>query len=404
VSIPSRLANQRPIQLGSDIRPNDIRSNDIIPNDPPDLFDNPRPTRETAGAGRDTITNTAANRPPDSPDIAVIPGAPVPVFNDAPMPAPVASTATVETIPVEAASDSPAAFKLSVNVSLAQVDTLVRDRNGRPIANLTASDFRLFEDGVERPIQTFSRDQLPLAVALVIDRSTSVAPAMREIQNAAYTALAQLKEGDEACLFAFAENVQRLEDLTPDRQRVANRIGSISGGGGTNIVTAVYAALRYLEDNAPDRRRAVILISDNANGLNDMNVDTAIRLAHQSETVVYNVKIDPARFALPNIFGQAPAPFSIGGNPVPDLTKESGGEIFDAARLGSIERAMATAVERLKTRYTIGYTPSSEDTRESHRIEIRLVDRFGKPDSDYTVLSRTTNYAIVPQNPTRNRR
>jgi hypothetical protein len=94
----------------------------------------------------------------------------------------------------------------------------------------------------------------------------------------------------------------------------------------------------------------------------------------------------------------------IGNHPVTELTRESGGEVFDAARLGSIERAMGTAIERLKTRYTLGYSPSSEDAREYHKIEIRLAERFGKPDSDYTVLARTTNYGTTQPNPGRGRR
>jgi hypothetical protein len=115
-----------------------------------------------------------------------------------------------------------------LNVNLAQVDALARDRNGRPISNLTVSDFRLFEDGVERPIQTFSQDQLPLAIALVIDRRASVASSLPEIQKSAHKALAQLKEADMACLFAFDTGVEMLEALTHDRQGVAKRIGSIS--------------------------------------------------------------------------------------------------------------------------------------------------------------------------------
>ncbi|HEU0006027.1 MAG TPA: VWA domain-containing protein, partial [Terriglobia bacterium] len=115
-------------------------------------------------------------------------------------------------------------FKLKVDVQLVMVDATVRDRSGRPMETLRREDFRVFENGLEQTIQAFSRDEYPLAVALVVDRSGSVAPYMNELRQAAYRALHQLKRGDQVCLFTFAGEVQRLEDLTTDRQRIANRI------------------------------------------------------------------------------------------------------------------------------------------------------------------------------------
>ena len=154
-------------------------------------------------------------------------------------------------------------FKLKVDVQLVMVDATVRDRSGRPMETLRREDFRVFENGVEQTIQAFSRDEYPLAVALVVDRSGSVAPFMNELREAAYRALHQLKRGDQVCLFTFAGEVQRLEDLTTDRQRIANRIGTIQAGGGTNIVDGLFDAVYYLSLVARGRRRVVILVSDN---------------------------------------------------------------------------------------------------------------------------------------------
>src|SRR5262249_52710214 len=118
-----------------------------------------------------------------------------------------AATSTPDkTVAVEArgteASDVVSAGTLKVEVNLVQVDAVVRDRSGKPMDNLRREDFRVLEDGVEREIQFFSRDKLPLAVALVIDRSGSVAPLMNQVQTAAYQALQLLKPGDQVCLFA----------------------------------------------------------------------------------------------------------------------------------------------------------------------------------------------------------
>lgn len=289
---------------------------------------------------------------------------------------------------------------LSVDVNLVQVDAMVRDRTGKPLSNLRQDDFRIIEDGVEQRIQFFSRDQLPLAVALVIDRSGSVAPLMSQVQTAAYQALRLLKAGDEVCLFTFAGSVEMLEELTTNRQRVANRIGGIHAGGGTAIVDAVSEALRYLEAAAPDRRGAVILISDNAEGRSTVRVDDVIEYALESEAVIYSVKVGNGAgglFGLPGVPG-LPTPRFPGlgsGDPVKEITKETGGEIFDATGGSSIAAALTMAVDRLKLRYTLSYA-SGNTARTAkggyHRIQVQLVPRFGRPDTDYTVLSRSGYY------------
>ena len=78
------------------------------------------------------------------------------------------------TAPVFEGTDHADEFKLTVDVQLVMVDAVVRDRTGRPMDDLRREDFRVFEDGTERPITSFSQDKLPLAVALVLDRSGSV--------------------------------------------------------------------------------------------------------------------------------------------------------------------------------------------------------------------------------------
>jgi Ca-activated chloride channel family protein len=341
-----------------------------IPDEPlPDFRDPERPKLSRRTAAGETPVETARIDPP----------ADTPAPSPAPPPPP----------RYEPAAADPGAFKMSVSVKLVQVDALVRDRTGRPMDNLKRDDFRLFENGVEQPIQSFTRDELPLAVALVVDRSGSVAPFMNEIRHAAYRALMQLKPGDEVCLFSFAGDVERLEDLTPDRQRVADRIATIRAGGGTNIVDAVYNSVNYLGLVAPERRRAIILISDNQATTHPRASEAdAIRLAMETETVVYSVKTGgealPLTLRLPNLIG--------GGASVRKIAEETGGEIIDVAAAGSLDAALRTAVARLKLRYTLGYYPGSPSPGTFRRIEVRLADHFGTPVVDYRVNARRGYY------------
>ena len=285
-------------------------------------------------------------------------------------------------------------FKLKVDVQLVMVDATVRDRSGRPMETLRREDFRVFENGLEQTVQSFSRDEYPLAVALVVDRSGSVAPYMNELRQAAYRALHQLKRGDQVCLFTFAGDVQRLEDLTTDRQRIANRIGTIQAGGGTNIVDGLFDAVYYLSLVARDRRRVVILISDNENTTRPRSSQSeVIRLAMESETVIYSVKTvgegTPLTRRIPVWVGSLGKDDLVG-----KIAHETGGEIIDAGATGSLDSALATVITRLKLRYTLGYnSPNPTKDGSFRKIDVRLNERYGRPDSDYIVSARRGYYA-----------
>ena len=299
-------------------------------------------------------------------------------------------------VPPDPASEQPepadpGAFKLNVKVQMVLVDAVVRDRAGRMIDSLALSDFRVYEDGVEQPIRSFSRDELPLAVALVIDRSGSVAPYIDELRRIAYRALGQLKPGDKVALFSFASTVERLENLTADRQRIADGIARIRAGGGTDIIDALFDATAYLGKVAPESRRAIILVSDNQPTVRPHATEgETIRMAMETETVVYSLKTSgdnpPMAMRLPN--------WVTGLGSVGKVTQETGGEILDVANVGMLDAALGAVISRLRLRYCLGYYPPNQGQGGAfHTIEVRLVERLGRSGSDYLIHARRGYYS-----------
>ena len=281
-------------------------------------------------------------------------------------------------------------FTLSVDVNMVLVETTVRDSKGRTVEGLKPEDFHVFEDGVEQRISYFSRDELPLAVALVVDGSGSIAPVLTQLHQAAYDTLSQLKPVDQVALYSFATHPERIVDLTKDRRAIADGIMGIGSTGGTNIADALYASIEYLGQEARDRRRAVIMISDNqptARGEYDGN--DVIRLALETQTIVYSVRLG----------GESPAhegdepDWIPGARWVSNIMSETGGEIIDVAAAGSPQKAMAAVIARLKQRYTLGYESSNPRRDHAFReIEVRLSDRVQDARHPYRIFARRGYY------------
>jgi Ca-activated chloride channel homolog len=284
-----------------------------------------------------------------------------------------------------------------VNVNMVLEETTVRDAKGRIADDLKREDFRVFEDGVEQTIVYFSRDELPLAVALVVDGSGSISPMIGELHRAASDTLSQLKPEDQVALYAFALHPERLVDLTTDRKSIAENIVGIGSTGGTNIADALYASIEYLGQEARERRHAVIMVSDNVpTAKGEFTGDDVIRLALETQTIVYSV-----RFGRDPLGGTLDEPGWIpGARWVSKIMDETGGEIIDMAAVGSVEKAMAAVITRLKRRYTLGY--QSTDTRRDRafrEIDVRLSDRAQNPKHAYRIFARRGYYPAFESAP-----
>jgi Ca-activated chloride channel homolog len=280
-------------------------------------------------------------------------------------------------------------FRLKSDVNLVLVEATVRNQDGGIVNNLQRGDFGVFENGVEQQITYFSRDELPLAVALVLDCSGSMGPVLKQLHRVAFDTLSTLKPDDQVALFDFAARAEMLVGLTRNRRRIADAIDTIRPGGGTVIPDALYEAALYLSRAAPDRRHAIILVSDNENTLKGYcDEKRVIRQALESEAVIYSIQVEEGSHPH-SMYVMLPIFRAVS---VPKITHETGGEVIDARNINSIRSAMATAISRLRQRYSLGYYSTNHQRDGTFReIEIRIA--APSIDQKYTVYSRSGYYA-----------
>lgn len=277
------------------------------------------------------------------------------------------------------------------------VDVSVRDGKGHLLPELKRSDFRLFADGVERPISGFWFDESPIAVALVVDSSISMTLYIRDMQRTAEAVLSKLKPQDKVALFALDQSVDRLEDLTTDRKRVAAKIGRVPfmlnpapceghGVPCTDVVNALFVATLYLKRNAPEMRRVIILVSDNVAGTSMVGPDRVFRdqdelidTALQTETVIYDLAVGTA----PRPCAQAVSCAHVIS--MDKITRETGGEMIRASSAGKM---LEEVVQALRKRYLISFKPAQrEPDGRTHTISLQLTSRFERP-ATYTIRHR----------------
>src|SRR5271168_2666630 len=139
----------------------------------------------------------------------------------------------VSQIPAQAQEQPQSVIRVGVNLVL--LDATVKNKSGQIMADLKKEDFELREDGVAQKLDVFSRDELPLEVALVLDLSDSIEPFLGPLRDAANTALAALKADDEVALFTFSTQAQLRVPFTKDKSKISEEINDFHAGGATNI-------------------------------------------------------------------------------------------------------------------------------------------------------------------------
>jgi len=279
---------------------------------------------------------------------------------------------------------------IRVDVNLVLVDATVKTKAGQIMADLKQDDFELREDGVTQKIEVFSRDELPLNVALVLDLSDSIGPFLGPLRDAAGTALAALKPEDEVALFTFSTEAELRVPFTNDKTEIARQINSFHVGGATNINDGIFVAAKYLLNAPPKGRRVIILISDDvgtsAGGQGTRDIVTESIAA---DAVLYNLKI-PGYNPPGTLFAASMVPGLVN---IRRVTEQTGGEIFDVQDVAHLDAAFRALIQRIKTRYTLGYyTKATGAEGKPHKLDVRLTSSFGKKGHDYVVLAKSGYY------------
>jgi VWFA-related protein len=153
-------------------------------------------------------------------------------------------------------------------VSLVHVDAEVTDENNRILTGLSKEAFRVFDEGAEQPIVDFAGEESPLDLILLFDISGSMQFVVQQVASAAQEGLRQLRQGDRVSIMVFNTRSRVIlpftEDLDSVEHAIKNDVLGLRFGGGTLIQQSVdEAAQRFLRESRTQRRRAVLIVTDN---------------------------------------------------------------------------------------------------------------------------------------------
>src|SRR5215510_4048223 len=153
---------------------------------------------------------------------------------------------------------------ITTSTALVQLNVGVVDKRGQVITNLSANDFRVFEDGVPRPIVHFEPTDAPFSLVMLLDTSGSTVNFRQQINQAALRFLDALSPVDRVAVVDFNGKGPKLDlPFSTNRGRIAYAISvTLQTGKGS---TPLYDALKYSRKELSregQRRKAIVVLTD----------------------------------------------------------------------------------------------------------------------------------------------
>jgi Ca-activated chloride channel family protein len=275
------------------------------------------------------------------------------------------------TLSAQQPQDQPTpAFRAGVDV--VSLNVTVSDLDGRFVTNLDQTNFQVYEDGVQQNVTFFTKTQLPIALAMLIDTSASMDENMAIAQEAAIGFSQRLRPEDLAEIVDFDSRVNILQTFTNDAVELEQAIQQTSAGGSTSLYNAIYISLRELSkaplQRADVRREAIIVLSDGEDTSSLVTFDEVLEQAKRSETAIYSIGLqsDDSRSRV----GFREADFVLR-----QLAQETGGRAFFPNEADELPKIYQEISDELSSQYSVGYISGNPLRNGQWRRIVVRVDR-----------------------------
>ena len=258
-------------------------------------------------------------------------------------------------------------------IELVSLNVSVSDASGHYVTDLEQGDFNVFEDGMKQDVTFFTKTNLPIALALMMDTSASMDTKLPIAQEAAIGFVKRAREQDLTEIIDFDSRVSILVPFTNNPNELEQAIKKTSAGGSTSLYNAIYIALKDLKKlvatNVEEiRRRAIVVLSDGEDTSSLLPFEEVLDLAKRSETAIYAIGLRSNEGGANVSKGFKEAEFALR-----QLSQETGGRAFFPNQAADLTKVYGQISDELSSQYTLGYT-SRNPRRDGawRRIVIRV--------------------------------
>ncbi len=299
---------------------------------------------------------------------------PAPKTEQPTQPAPLEGKAALKARPNE---------RIRVDVNLVLIPLTVTDPMNRLVTGLERNEFFLYENNALQQLKSFSSEDAPVSIGIILDLSGSVANKLVRERESIVEFLRTSNPQDEFFIIGFNDRPELIEDFTSSVDDIEARLQTVRAGRRTALLDAIYYGVNKMKQ-ARNERKAILIVSDGGDNRSRYTENEVRNLVRESDVEVYAI----------GVFDVYAATTEERNGPLllHDLTEETGGQLFRVDDIADMTDIATKISAELRNQYVLGYKPSDPKRDGKWRkVKVKLVPPAGLPP--LTVHARTGYYA-----------
>lgn len=250
--------------------------------------------------------------------------------------------------------DSPANGQQDTFVFKKQVEEVVLhatvvDDKRHLATHLDRSAFTVFEDGQPQTITSFRREDVPVAIGIVIDNSSSMRAKREQVNEAVLNLVRASNPQDEVFVVNFSQSPYLDQDFTSNINLLEAALHRTSTQGSTALYDAIVASAAHLGTNAQLEKKILLVITDGRDNMSQATLQEATRrLQQRNGPTLYAIGLMGTEFQ--------------GRDALAKLADATGGNAFFPDSLDQVNDITRALAHDIRSQYTIAYRPHSQGT------------------------------------------
>jgi Ca-activated chloride channel family protein len=260
-----------------------------------------------------------------------------------------------------------------IRVELQQLYATVT-RDNRPVLNLGAADFQIWDDGIPQQVVTFGRGDIPFSAVLLVDASASMqGDRLKTAVEGVRAFVSDIASLDEVQVMLFSDELLHRTPFSSDGATLLSSLAGVRARGGSAINDHLYLALKQLEER--QGRRAVVLLSDGVDIESMLGMDDVRRAAQRSGILLYWIRLQEGdrRRVLYSSSWRSREDHARQLALLEQTAAESGGRIEPISSVTEVGPAFRRIVRELREQYVLGYYPSVDKNDGAwHKVQVEV--------------------------------
>lgn len=273
-----------------------------------------------------------------------------------------AGLCSAQTVPAPPAR---AGFTFTANVGEVLVETDVLDKKGREVNSLPASDFTVYENGVRQTVESFSHDDAPVSVGILVDNSGSMQPKVVQVDRAALNFVRTSNPKDEVFIVKFNDEYRMVTPFTSSIPAMEAALGSIEPESSTALYDAIINADAYMRKHARNAKKVLLVITDGVDDASSHDLGHTMRLLQsQDAPLIYTIGL------VDN--GDSRSSRKEGHNVLVEIADATGGMAYFPKNLNQVDAITRMVAQDIRLQYSLVYRSNQTAPGfRAIRVEVR---------------------------------